>query len=275
MIRSVVHINRKFLRGKSFYLNNFTVIQQNNSQKLIRFSSTFSDIEDDSDSWPKSKLNMGINVCPEGQQMIVERLGKFHSVEEAGRFFSIPLIDHIKYVVDMREKTLLIRDQVATSKDNIRISISTSLQCRFVDSQKAVYNSINPINAMKQHAKAAIQAVIAELTLDEILSAHGKLNDMIKLTIRETAMNWGIELKTCDIIGIQPDKAIMETIEKHIKEGRERINLLLEAENQQKLMILQSETDKLKYKNETDSITLKIQLEAEAVKKAIILKVCN
>ena len=72
------------------------------------------------DRWPRTAANTIIVVCPQGEKMIVERLGKMHSIQEPGFFFAIPLIDRIAYRIDMRERTLEIAPQAAITKDNVR-----------------------------------------------------------------------------------------------------------------------------------------------------------
>jgi regulator of protease activity HflC (stomatin/prohibitin superfamily) len=35
--------------------------------------------------------------------MVIERLGKYHGIAEGGYFWSIPLVDEIRFVIDMRK----------------------------------------------------------------------------------------------------------------------------------------------------------------------------
>lgn len=50
-----------------------------------RCFSNMLDIEDDLSAWPLSKTNTVLNVCPQATSMVVERLGKFHSIHFGGR----------------------------------------------------------------------------------------------------------------------------------------------------------------------------------------------
>jgi SPFH domain / Band 7 family len=133
-----------------------------------RFSSGYIDINDDLDHWPKSKVNYLLNVCPQGNQMVVERLGKLSDVKEGGYFFAIPFIDYIRYTVDMREKALSIHPQSCITKDNVHVLVSGTLYCQFVDAKQAAYGSKNPIYAVKQHAQSSMRAAIGEAILFEI-----------------------------------------------------------------------------------------------------------
>jgi regulator of protease activity HflC (stomatin/prohibitin superfamily) len=75
------------------------------------------------DTWPKSKSNFILNVCPQGNKMVVERLGKLSSIQEAGWFLAIPFLDNISYVVDMREKAISITPQSGITKDNVHVNV--------------------------------------------------------------------------------------------------------------------------------------------------------
>ena len=111
------------------------------------FSLKFVDVDDDFEMWPKRAVNTVLNVCPQGEEMVVERLGKFHSTKSGGWFLAIPAVDNIRFVVDMRERALNIQPQSAITKDNVHVMVSGNLYCQFVSSQKAAYGSKNPIYA--------------------------------------------------------------------------------------------------------------------------------
>ncbi|RYY80009.1 hypothetical protein EON63_16905 [archaeon] len=121
---------------------------------LLRSLSMLVDYDSDLDNWPRSHRNMVLNVCPQGQTMIIERLGKLHAVRDAGWFIAIPFIDQIRFVIDMREKALSITPQPAITKDNVHVNVSGNLYCQFIDPEKAAYGSNNPLYAVKQHAQS-------------------------------------------------------------------------------------------------------------------------
>ena len=142
--------------------------RSNLNRSLLSSYSSLLDIDDDLDTWPRSQTNTILNVCPQGEQMVIERLGKMHDIKEGGFFIAVPLLDSIRFVVDMREKALAIVPQAAITKDNVHVKVSGNLYCRFIDSEKAAYGSKNPIYAVKQHAMASMRAAIGEMELDEI-----------------------------------------------------------------------------------------------------------
>ncbi len=205
--------------------------------------------------------------------MVVERLGKLHQIQEAGWFVAVPLIDSIRFVVDMREKALSISPQSAITKDNVHVHVSGNLYCQFIDAERAAYGSKNPLYAVKQHAQSAMRAAIGELELDEILHARAKLNDIIKGSVQESALAWGLDIKRYEITEITPDKFITEAMDKQAAAERDRRKKVLEAEGDKRAAELESEGEKIRLKNESEGMLIKITNESEAKKKQLLLEV--
>ena len=150
-----------------------------------------------------------------GERIVVERLGKLHSIKESGWFISIPVFDQLRYVVDMREIAMSITPQSSITKDNVQVKVSGNLFCQFVDAERAAYGSSNPLYAVRQHAQSAMRAAIGEMELDQILHARALLNTAIKTTVQEAASAWGIEVKRYEITEITPDRFITEVAIHH------------------------------------------------------------
>eukprot|EP01039_Chlorochromonas_danica_P002906 gene2906-3172_t len=239
----------------------------------IRSMSILNDVYDsDLDMWPHTENNTVLNICPQGKAMVVERLGKLHSIQHGGWFVAVPFIDHIRYVVDMREKALAISPQPAITKDNVHVAVSGNLYCQFVDPEKAAYGSNNPLYAVKQHAQSSMRAAIGEMELDEILHARAKLNSFIKSTVQESAQAWGLEIKRYEITEVTPDKFIMEAMDKQAAAERDRRKKVLEAEGSKRAAELESEGNKIRMKNESEGMLIKITNEAEGKKQRLILE---
>jgi regulator of protease activity HflC (stomatin/prohibitin superfamily) len=264
-------------------LNNFTkmglrIPLQPSNLRFINNNKKFStqsllDFDDDLDTWPRSKANTIVNVCPQGSQMVVERLGKFKKVEEGGWFFAIPAVDDIRFVVDMREKALSITPQSAITKDNVHVHVSGNLYCQFIDAEKAAYGSKNPIYSVKQHAQSSMRAAIGEMELDEILHARAALNTIIRTTVQESAAAWGLEIKRYEITEVSPDKFITDAMDKQAAAERDRRKKVLEAEGDKRSIELNSEGMKIQMRNESEGFLIKTKNEAEARKIQLILEV--
>lgn len=266
--RQAVFVGNKFATANSRPLLLGSIARLSSTPTLL-------DFDDDLDRWPRAKSNTLLNVCPQGCKMVVERLGKLHSIQEGGWFLAIPGIDRIRFVVDMREKAISISPQSAITKDNVHVLVSGNLYCQFVDAEKASYGSKNPLYAVRQNAQASMRAAMGEMELDEILHARAKLNTFIRETLQESAATWGLEIKRYEITEISPDRFITEAMDKQAAAERDRRKKVLDAEGDKRSAELESEGIKIKLKNESEGMLIKITNEAEANKQKILLEVKN
>jgi regulator of protease activity HflC (stomatin/prohibitin superfamily) len=240
--------------------------------RMLSMLSMFSNYENDLARWPQQHRNTVLNVCPQGKTMVVERLGKLYGIKEGGWFLAIPILDNIRFVIDMRERALSIAPQPAITKDNVHVNVSGNLYCQFVDAEKAAYGSNNPLYAVRQHAQASMRAAIGEMELDEILHARARLNAFIKLTLQESAHSWGLDIKRYEITEVTPDKFITEAMDKQAAAERERRKKVLDAEGSKRSAELESEGNKVRMKNESEGTLIKVTNEAEAKKVLMILE---
>jgi regulator of protease activity HflC (stomatin/prohibitin superfamily) len=132
--------------------------------------------------------------------MVVERLGKLHSIHKSGWFIAVPVLDKIAYRVDMRERSIVIDPQSAITKDNVSVEVSGNLYVQFVDPEKAAYGSKNPLYSVRQFAQSSMRSAIGELELDEILHARAALNRMISASVQDAAESWGLHVKRCVVL---------------------------------------------------------------------------
>ena len=258
------HLNVSFVvsKGEGSFLRSNTTCSSRRS--FSSFSGIFDSADDDFDTWPRSKNNTFFNVCNQGQRMVVERLGKLHSIEESGWFFAIPIIDEIRFVVDMREKSLVIQPQACITNDNVAVQVSGNLYCQFIDPEAAAYGSKNPIYAVKQHAQSSMRAAIGEMELDQILRARSELNNIIRTSVQEAATAWGIEIKRYEITEVQPDKTTVEAMGRQAAAERERRSTVLEAEGRKRAAELDSEGDKIRLINESEGRRVQVENESSA-----------
>lgn len=237
-----------------------------------RSITSFLDLNDDLDSWPRSKPNTILNVCPQGETMVVERLGKLHEMHTGGWFLAIPVMDQVQYVVDMREKALSIQPQSCITKDNVTVAVSGVLYCQFVDAERAAYGSKNPIYSVKQHAQSSMRAAIGEMELDEILRARSELNTIIRGSVQEASTAWGLDIKRYEITEVTPDAAITEAMSRQAAAERGRRSSVLEAEGRKKAAVLDSEGEKIRLVNKSEGELISVENAAKAQKVQLMLE---
>ena len=144
--------------------------------------------------------------------------------------------------------------------------MSGNLFVRFVDAEKAAYGARNPLYSVMQHAQSAMRSAIGEMELDEILHGRARLNSLIKGSLQEAAVPWGLEVRRYEITEITPDEQIRVAMDKQAAAERDRREQVLRAEGDKRRAELTSEGVKISLTNESEGMLIKIRNESEAQK---------
>ena len=72
-----------------------------------------------------------IKVVRQSEVYIIERLGKFHKVADAGLTIIIPFVDRVRSVVSLKQQTMDVPPQGVITKDNVTITIDTVVIAKY------------------------------------------------------------------------------------------------------------------------------------------------
>jgi regulator of protease activity HflC (stomatin/prohibitin superfamily) len=117
-----------------------------------------------------------------------------------------------------------------------------------------------------------MRSAIGEMELDEILHGRARLNALIKGSLQEAALPWGLEIRRYEITEITPDQQIRLAMDKQAAAERDRREHVLRAEGDKQRVQLTSEGVKISLTNESEGNLIKIRNEAEASKHKILLE---
>jgi regulator of protease activity HflC (stomatin/prohibitin superfamily) len=117
-----------------------------------------------------------------------------------------------------------------------------------------------------------MRSAIGEMELDEILHGRARLNALIKGSLQEAALPWGIEIKRYEITEITPDHQIRIAMDKQAAAERDRREHVLRAEGDKQRAQLTSEGVKIQLTNESEGNLIKVSNEAQASKQKILLE---
>jgi len=173
-------------------------------------------------------------------------------------------------VIDVRERAVDIAPQSAITRDNVSVEVSGNLFVRVVDPERAAYGARNPLYAVMMHAQSAMRSAIGELELDEILHNRAGLNTLIKGSLQEAAVAWGLEVRRYELTEITPDDQIRIAMDKQAAAERDRREQVLRAEGDKRRAELTSEGIKISLKNESEGKLIQVTNEAEAEKLRIL-----
>ncbi len=180
---------------------------------------------------------MSIKIVRQSEVYIIERLGKFYKVADAGLTIIIPFIDHVRSVVSLKQQTLDIPPQGVITKDNVTITIDTVVFYRVTDPAKAVYEIQSLKKGIEYLATTTIRDIIGKMTLDETFSSRDEINGRLRTALDDATNRWGCEIYRVEIQDINPPEDIRNAMEKEMNAERNKRAIILESEAQRQSAI--------------------------------------
>eukprot|EP01061_Rhynchopus_euleeides_P038194 TRINITY_DN6561_c0_g2_i1.p1 TRINITY_DN6561_c0_g2~~TRINITY_DN6561_c0_g2_i1.p1 ORF type:complete len:417 (+),score=140.13 TRINITY_DN6561_c0_g2_i1:2873-4123(+) len=214
----------------------------------------------------KPPFNTGLNIVPQGELWVAERLGKYHTTLEPGLAILIPFVDAISYRHSSKEQAHEIANQSAITKDNVVVNIDGILFMKVVDPKKASYNVDNPIYNLITFAQTAMRSEIGKLTLDRLFEERQQLNENIKAAISKDSEGWGVECRRYEIRDILVSDIVRKSMDLQAQADRIRRKNVLESEGDRDAMTNRAEGEKQArvLVAEADRIAAVKQAEAQA-----------
>ena len=211
----------------------------------------------------------GLRIVPQAHTFVVERLGKFHAVWEAGLHYKFPFIDAITNRATLMEQVLDTPPQPVITSDNVTMQIDAVVYYRIFDAKLYAYGVVNPMNALANLTATTLRNIVGELSLDESLTSRDTINAKMQEIIDRETDPWGIKVIRVEIRNIMPPADIREAMEKQMRAERERRETLLQAEGHKQAAITRAEGDKqamiLKAEGERDARIARAEGEAKAL----------
>ncbi len=211
-----------------------------------------------------------IKVVRQSEVYIIERLGKFHKVADAGLTIIIPFVDHVRSVVSLKQQTMDIPPQGVITKDNVTITIDTVVFYQVTDPAKAVYEIQSLKKGIEYLAITTIRDIVGKMDLDETFSSRDGINQKLRVILDEATDRWGCKIDRVEIKDINPPADIRDAMEKQMNAERNKRALILEAEAQRQSAITIAQGRKeaaiLDAEAEKESKIRRADGEAQAIK---------
>ncbi|AFZ18001.1 SPFH domain-containing protein [Allocoleopsis franciscana] len=153
-------------------------------------------------------------IITQGNQALVERLGKFHKKLEPGLNYIIPFIDRVAVEDTIREQVLDIPAQQAITKDNISVEVDAVVFWKVQDLMKAYYNVEDVERAIEELVTTTLRSTIGELELDQTYSSRRDINQNLLEQLNEAATDWGVKVIRVEVQELKPPADVLESLAK-------------------------------------------------------------
>ena len=212
-----------------------------------------------------------IKVVRQAEVYIIERLGKFHKIADAGLTIIIPFCDHVRSVVSLKEQTMDIPPQGVITEDNVTITIDTVVFYQITDPAKAVYEIQSLKKGIEYLAITTIRDIVGKMDLDSTFSSRDSINTKLRVILDEATDKWGCKVNRVEIKDITPPADIRDAMEKQMNAERNKRALILQAEGEKQSAITIAEGRKeaaiLEAEAEKEAQIRRAAGEAQAIKE--------
>ena len=212
-----------------------------------------------------------IKVVRQSEVYVIERLGRFHKVADAGLTFIIPLFDKVRSVVSLKQQTMDIPPQGVITSDNVTITVDIVAFYKITDPAKAVYEIQSLKRGIEYIAITTIRDIVGKMELDETFSSRDVINDKLRVILDEATDPWGCKIDRVEIKDITPPADIRDAMEKQMNAERNKRALILEAEGERQSAITLAEGRKqaaiLDAEADRESKIRRATGEAEAIRQ--------
>ena len=214
------------------------------------------------------------------EEVILERLGKYHETLNPGLHFVVPFVDRVAYRQEMREQVIDVPHQKCITKDNIEVDVDGLVYLKVMDAYKASYGINDYALASINLAQTTMRSEVGKITLDDTFSERDAMNEAIVRELDKASDPWGIKVMRYEIKDIQPSQDIVLTMEKQMEAEREKRAEIVESsggrdarinvsEGERQGAILMSEGERKKRINEAKGQAKEMELIATATANGI------
>lgn len=183
-------------------------------------------------------LGKGVRIVPQGEEWIVERLGKYHATLVPGLHLIIPYLDHVAYRIITKDQLLDVEEQEVITKDNAVIVANAIAFIKVTDPVKAVYGVTNYTAAIRNLIMTTLRSIIGAMELDEALYSRDEIKARLKADIADEAIDWGLTVRSVEIQDIKPTRSMQIAMEQQASAERERKAMVTRAEGERQAVIL-------------------------------------
>jgi regulator of protease activity HflC (stomatin/prohibitin superfamily) len=183
-------------------------------------------------------------VVPQQNAYVVERLGRFSGVLEAGFHILVPFVDVIRYRHMLKEQAIDIPEQICITRDNVQVGVDGILYLKVMDPERASYGISNYVFAITQLAQTTLRSEMGKIELDKTFEERSQINIQVVTEVDKASESWGVKVLRYEIKNITPPQDVIAAMEKQMRAEREKRSVILTSEGERDAAINTAEGQK-------------------------------
>lgn len=208
----------------------------------------------------------GIRIVPQGEEWVVERLGKFSAVLGPGLHVINPIFSKVSYKVTTKDIILDIPEQEVITRDNAVILANAVAFIKVSNIERAVYGIENFQEAMRNMVQTNLRSIIGGMDLNHALTSRDRIKAELKAAIADEAADWGLTVKSVEIQDIKPSQNMQHAMEQQASAERERVAVVTRAEGDKQSLILNAEARLEAARRDAEAQEVAARASAESIR---------
>lgn len=208
----------------------------------------------------------GIRIVPQGEEWVVERLGKFNVVLKPGLTVINPIFSKVTYKVTTKDIILDIPEQEVITRDNAVIVANAVAFIKVTNIERAVYGIANFSEAMRNMVQTSLRSIIGGMDLNHALSSRERIKAELKTAVADEAADWGLTVKSVEIQDIKPSPNMQQAMERQAAAERERVAVVTQAEGDKQSLILNAEARLEAARRDAEAQEVAARASAESIR---------
>ncbi|HEY9619725.1 MAG TPA: SPFH domain-containing protein [Crinalium sp.] len=196
-----------------------------------------------------------VKIINQGNEALVERLGRYHRKLSPGLNFIVPFVDTIVLEESTRERVLDTEPQEAITKDNVSVKVDAVMYWRILQLERTYYAVEDVEEALKNLVTTTLRSEIGRMQLTQTFSSRAEINHALLQQLDDATATWGVKVTRVEVENIAPAKSVLDAME-----------LERAAESRKKASISEAEGKKRAAIEEAEGAVQSMKLLAEALK---------
>ena len=178
------------------------------------------------------------------EAVVIQRMGKFLRVANAGINFKLPWLDQIAARLDLRVQQLAL-DVETKTKDNVFVKIPVSVQYHVIPEKvyEAFYKLANPRQQISSYVFNVILGHVPKMNLDDAFLQQSDIAIAIKEGLDDVMKTYGYAIDQALVTDIEPDEKVKAAMNEINAAQREQVAASARGEAEKILKVKQAEAE--------------------------------
>jgi len=186
----------------------------------------------------------GLYQVRTAEAIVVQRMGKFNRVANAGMNFKLPWLDQIAGRIDLRVQQLAL-DVETKTKDNVFVKMPVSVQYHVIPEKvyEAFYKLANPKQQISSYVFNVILGHVPKMILDDAFLQQSDIAIAIKEGLDDVMKTYGYAIDQALVTDIEPDAKVKAAMNEINAAQREQVAANARGEAEKILKVKQAEAE--------------------------------